>query len=70
MKERWKKGRGKKEEDAAILDQDFHGISEAERRKSMKNQPAVYELTNRLKVPTILGLNLFLEGYKEYLATS
>ena len=63
-------GKGKKEEDATILDLDFHGISEAERRKSMKNQPAVYDLTNRLQAPTILGLNLFLEGCKEYLATS
>ena len=35
MKERWKKGEMKEEEAAAIFDQDFHGSSEAERRKSM-----------------------------------
>ena len=63
-------GEGKKEEDVAIFDLDFHGISETERRKSMKNQPTVYDLINRLQASTILGLNLFLEGCKEYLATS
>ena len=33
MKEGWKKGEMKEEEDAAIFDQDFHGTTEAKMGK-------------------------------------
>ena len=48
MKVKMEEREGKKEEDAAIFDLDFYGTSETERRTSMKNQPTVHDLTNRL----------------------